>query len=149
MCLERELARRRRSAQRDQVEWLAVGSQMIKNPLDDIGLLNARDHPKRPAAAPTPLSSIANTRFRRLASVIARWRCASVFSGEAGPAERGAFQATGDGLIEIGSYGVAGTPTTRPISTSPAETSRGFSTAPRVTIGTIVRPSALRNVQIS
>jgi len=55
MCLERELARRRRAAQRDQVEWLAVGSQMIKNPLDDIGLLNARDHPKRPAAAPTPL----------------------------------------------------------------------------------------------
>jgi hypothetical protein len=55
MYLERELARRRRSTRRDEVEWLAVGLHMIKNPLDDIGLLNARDHPQRPAAAPAAL----------------------------------------------------------------------------------------------
>jgi len=47
---EQAIALRRRSARMCRIDGLGSVAEMVQNPLDDFGLLNAGDHPQSPAA---------------------------------------------------------------------------------------------------
>ena len=49
------IARRRRSARMRRIDGLRNVAEMVQNPLDDGGLLDAGDHPQLPAALPAGL----------------------------------------------------------------------------------------------
>ena len=52
MGLNRRFTLGRRSGRASPIERLAHAAEVIENPLDDGGLLDARNHPKLAAAAP-------------------------------------------------------------------------------------------------
>lgn len=47
---DQAIALRRRSARMRRIDSLRSVAEMVQNPLDDCGLLNAGDHPQLPAA---------------------------------------------------------------------------------------------------
>ena len=47
---DQAIALRRRSARMRRIDGLRSVAEMVQNPLDDCGLLNAGDHPQLPAA---------------------------------------------------------------------------------------------------
>jgi len=68
---DQAIALRRRSARMRRINGLRSVAEMVQNPLDDCGFLDAGGHPQRPAALPAGLDINGDRFGLRIQSVVA------------------------------------------------------------------------------